>query len=80
MQTEIRQLLKEQSDQGFRSSLIRDSGTVWSGSTMFAILYIKNLTRVVISYEIYETSFINFIWNDHSCKILFIIMTILNEI
>ena len=33
----------------------------------------QNLTFVVISYEIYETRarFINFIWNDHSCKILY---------
>ena len=35
----------------------------------------QNLTLVVISNEIYETRrrlvFINFIWNDHSCKILY---------
>ena len=37
-------------------------------------IYIEDLTLVVISYEMYETaSFINFIWNDHECKILFII-------
>ena len=34
---------------------------------------IEDLTLVVISYEIYETSLrrINFIWNYHECKILF---------
>ena len=35
----------------------------------------QNLTLVVISYEIYEfmkARLINFIWNGHSCKILYI--------
>ena len=32
----------------------------------------RNLTLMVISYEIYE-SLINFIWNDHSCKILYLL-------
>ena len=36
---------------------------------MFCLLKcIENRTRVVISYEIYETNFV-----DHECKILFII-------
>ena len=40
---------------------------------------IKDFTLVVFSYEIYETrlaSFIKFIRNDHSCKILFIIWSL----
>ena len=38
-------------------------------------LDIKDLTRVVIPYEIYHmASFINFLWNDLKYKILFIIM------
>ena len=36
----------------------------------------QNLTLRVISYEIYEIRrFINFIQNDHSCKILYLFYT-----
>ena len=43
-------------------------------------MYIQDLTQVVISYEIYETSLQGFIWNDHKCKIIFIIWPFIMEI
>ena len=57
------------------------------GNMLFLINLINHcsLTRVEISYEIYETSlwrvskarFIDFVWNDHECKTVYR-MTVLN--